>query len=138
MILFSVVFRVLVALFTQSYFQPDEYFQALEPAHKYVFGYGHLTWEWVNPEPLRSVLYPALNIPVYWLLKVSGLDVYPSLVVAGPRVLHGLLAALTDVWVPKLASIVLDDASREGIADRAVVSVRDHIRVVESFNHQGL
>jgi phosphatidylinositol glycan class B len=85
MILFSVVFRVLVALFTQSYFQPDEYFQALEPAHKYVFGYGHLTWEWVNPEPLRSVLYPALNIPVYWLLKVSGLDVYPSLVVGfGP------------------------------------------------------
>ena len=85
MILFSVVFRILVALFTQSYFQPDEYFQALEPAHKCVFGYGHLTWEWVNPEPLRSVLYPALNIPVYWLLKVSGLDVYPSLVVSfGP------------------------------------------------------
>lgn len=81
-ILFSIVFRVLVALFTQSYFQPDEYFQALEPAHKYVFGYGHLTWEWVNPEPLRSMLYPALNIPVYWLLKVSGLDVYPSLVVS--------------------------------------------------------
>lgn len=81
MILFSVAFRVLVALFTQSYFQPDEYFQALEPAHKYVFGYGHLTWEWVNPEPLRSMLYPALNIPVYWLLKVSGLDVYSSLVV---------------------------------------------------------
>jgi len=81
MILFSVVFRVLVALFTQSYFQPDEYFQGLEPAHKYVFGYGHLTWEWVNPEPLRSMLYPALNVPVYWLLKVSGLDVYPLLVV---------------------------------------------------------
>lgn len=82
MILFSAVFRVLIALLTQSYFQPDEYFQALEPAHKYVFGYGHLTWEWVNPEPLRSTLYTALNVPVYLLLKVSGLDVYPSLVVS--------------------------------------------------------
>lgn len=80
-ILFGIVLRVFVALFTRSYFQPDEYFQALEPAHKYVFGYGHLTWEWVNPKPLRSMLYPALNVPVYWLLKVSGLDVYPSLVV---------------------------------------------------------
>lgn len=80
-ILFSVVFRVLVALLTRSFFQPDEYFQALEPAHNFVFGYGHLTWEWVNPEPLRSMVYPALNIPVYWLLKTSGLDAYPSLVV---------------------------------------------------------
>ncbi|KAH0830640.1 glycosyltransferase family 22 protein [Lanmaoa asiatica] len=129
MILFSVVFRVLVALFTQSYFQPDEYFQALEPAHKYVFGYGHLTWEWVNPQPLRSMLYPALNVPVYWLLKVSGLDIYPSLVVAGPRVLHGLLAALTDVWVPKLASVVLDDTSSNGIADRA------YLLSITSFFH---
>ncbi|KAF8136435.1 glycosyltransferase family 22 protein [Boletus edulis] len=135
MILFSAAFRVLVALLTQSYFQPDEYFQALEPAHKYVFGYGHLTWEWMNPEPLRSMLYPALNVPVYWLLKVSGLDVYPSLVIAGPRVLHGLLAALTDVWVPKLASVVLDDASTRGIADRAVVSGLQYLLSITSFFH---
>ncbi|KAF9240062.1 glycosyltransferase family 22 protein [Melanogaster broomeanus] len=106
-ILFSILFRVLTAVFTQSYFQPDEYFQALEPAHKYVFGYGHLTWEWVSPQPLRSMLYPAVNIPMYWLLKVSSLDVYPSLVVAGPRVIHGLLAALTDVWVWKLSILVV-------------------------------
>ncbi|KAF8844880.1 hypothetical protein BDN67DRAFT_942333 [Paxillus ammoniavirescens] len=116
MILLSIFFRVLIAIFTQSYFQPDEYFQALEPAHKYVFGYGHLTWEWINPEPLRSMLYPAVNIPMYLLLKVSGLEVYPSLVVAGPRAIHGLLAALTDVWVWKLSSIVLNNASGKGVA----------------------
>lgn len=52
--------------------------------------------------------------------------------------LHGLLAALTDVSVPKLASVVLDQASSEGIADRAVVSVRDRICVLESFDNQGL
>ncbi|KAG9318561.1 Alg9-like mannosyltransferase family-domain-containing protein [Chiua virens] len=112
--------------------RPDEYFQAIEPAHKYVFGYGHLTWEWVNPEPLRSMLYPALNIPVYWVLKVSGLDAYPSLVVAGPRILHGLLAALTDVWTPKLASVVLDDSYSKGISDRALLS---YLLSVTSFFH---
>lgn len=58
--------------------------------------------------------------------------------VAGPRVLHGLLAALTDVWVAKLARVVLDDASSKGIVDRAVTSVSVRVRVVNPSNHQGL
>ena len=65
--------RVLIAVLTQTFFQPDEYFQALEPAHHLVFGYGSLTWEWLHPLPIRSILYPALNVPIYWILKVSGL-----------------------------------------------------------------
>lgn len=71
---FAIIVRVGIAILTRSYFQPDEYFQSLEVAHHLVFGYGHLTWEWVSPEPIRSVLYPALNTPVYWLLKISKLD----------------------------------------------------------------
>ena len=73
-ILAAAVFRVLIALATRTFFQPDEYFQSLEVAHHAVFGYGHLTWEWLSPKPIRSILYPALNIPIYWFLKVSGLD----------------------------------------------------------------
>jgi len=71
--------RLLIALGTRTFFQPDEYFQALEPAHHLVYGYGHLTWEWLSPLPIRSIFYPALNVPVYWLLKVSGLDQYDKL-----------------------------------------------------------
>lgn len=37
--------RVLIAVLTRSFFQPDEYFQSLEVAHHLVFGYGALTWE---------------------------------------------------------------------------------------------
>ena len=66
--------RVSIALITRTYFQPDEYFQALEPAHLIVFGYGDLTWEWTSKPPIRSILYPALNIPVYWVLKILSLD----------------------------------------------------------------
>jgi hypothetical protein len=69
--------RILIALCTWTVFQPDEYFQALEPAHHLVFGYGHLTWEWLNPRPIRSILYPALNVPIYWALKVTGFDSGP-------------------------------------------------------------
>ncbi|KIJ69063.1 glycosyltransferase family 22 protein [Hydnomerulius pinastri MD-312] len=132
MILFSICFRVLIAVFTQSYFQPDEYFQALEPAHRYVFGYGHLTWEWVSPEPLRSMLYPAVNIPAYYFLKVSGLDAYPSLVVAGPRVIHGLLAALTDIWVWKLSSTVLCDVFNKDFPVHAALT---YLLSLTSFFH---
>ena len=66
--------RVLVAVLTRSFFQPDEYFQSLEVAHHLVFGYGALTWEWVSARPIRSIVYPALNVPVYWALKVLRLD----------------------------------------------------------------
>lgn len=70
----AIYIRVLIALFTRTFFQPDEYFQSLEPAHILVFGYGHLTWEWMISQPIRSIIYPALNVPIYYFLKVTGLS----------------------------------------------------------------
>ena len=70
----AILVRLSIALLTRTFFQPDEYFQSLEPAHHLVFGYGELTWEWLTPRPVRSIIYPALNVPIYWLLKVTGLD----------------------------------------------------------------
>lgn len=49
--LFALLFRLFPLLLwphTQTYFQPDEFWQALEPAHRLVFGTGYLTWEWRN------------------------------------------------------------------------------------------
>ncbi|KAN0137298.1 glycosyltransferase family 22 protein [Lactarius tabidus] len=94
--------RSLIALITRTFFQPDEYFQALEPAHFIVFGYGDLTWEWTSKPPIRSILYPALNVPIYWVLKILSLD-HTFLLVAAPKVMHGFLAAGTDIWVRELA-----------------------------------
>jgi hypothetical protein len=70
----SVAVRISLTLTTSTFFQPDEYFQSLEVAHHAVFGYGHFTWEWLSKTPLRSPVYPAIYVPVYWLLKVAGLD----------------------------------------------------------------
>lgn len=98
MIPLSIYIRLAIALFTQGFFQPDEYFQALEPAHRLFFGYGHLTWEWVFAQPLRSLLYPAVNIPAYWILKVLGLDSrYPVTVVclsSGYSLIHNIVRYL--------------------------------------------
>ncbi|KIL69962.1 glycosyltransferase family 22 protein [Amanita muscaria Koide BX008] len=109
----AILLRISVALLTSTFFQPDEFFQSLEPAHRVVFGYGELTWEWLTPKPIRSIVYPALNIPVYWLLKVTKLAemsiLGDCLLIACPKLLHGSLAALTDIWLCHLTQRVLGE-----------------------------
>ena len=78
--LLALVVRVAISLGTWTFFQPDEYFQSLEVAHHAVFGYGQLTWEWRATNPIRSIIYPGWNIPIYWLLKVLKLDHTSALV----------------------------------------------------------
>ena len=73
-VLIAIVWRVFAAATTRTFFQPDEFYQSLEVAHHAVFGYGHLTWEWTANPPIRSIIFPALYMPVYWVLKVTGLD----------------------------------------------------------------
>ena len=77
-------FRIALALLTRSIFQPDEFFQSLEVAHNLVFGYGKLTWEWQPDVAIRSIIYPMLYTPVYWVLRVTNLDTTSLLVRESP------------------------------------------------------
>lgn len=89
--LIALSFRLLNALVSRTFFQPDEYWQALEVAHRLVFGYGYQSWEWRHAAAgakvgamellaggggggIRSPLYPFLFVPLFWILKVTGLD----------------------------------------------------------------
>ncbi|KIO20542.1 glycosyltransferase family 22 protein, partial [Tulasnella calospora MUT 4182] len=96
------IVRPIIGVLTQGFFQPDEYFQSLEPAHRAVFGYGHLTWEWVAQPPIRSIAYPAIWMPLYSALQWAGLD-NGALLVLAPKLLSGLLASLTDFFGWKFA-----------------------------------
>ncbi|KAF9649566.1 hypothetical protein BDM02DRAFT_3094507 [Thelephora ganbajun] len=102
------IYRISLALLTRSIFQPDEFFQSLEVAHNVVFGYGKLTWEWQPSVAIRSIVYPTLYVPAYWILRVTGLD-STALLVYAPKVLSGAIAALTDIWVCELARQVLGE-----------------------------
>lgn len=73
-VLLPFAIRLPLAALTGTFWVPDEYYQALEPAHQSVFGYGHLTWEWTTLRPIRSFFYPSLFIPLYKLLAVLNLD----------------------------------------------------------------
>lgn len=88
-------FRCMDLAWVQSSYVPDEYWQSLEVAHNKVFGYGYLTWEWI--EGIRSYLYVALISSLYYILKSFGLDT-PDAIVTGPRILQGVISSISDVY----------------------------------------
>lgn len=66
--------RLLNALACQTFFQPDEFFQSLEVAHRLVFGFGWQTWEWRSQSAIRSPLHALLFVPAYWIVKLTGTE----------------------------------------------------------------
>ncbi|PRW18326.1 GPI mannosyltransferase 3 [Chlorella sorokiniana] len=102
-LLAALTVRVACALAIATAFAPDEYWQSLEVAHRLVFGYGHLTWEWAAG--LRSYAHPLLFAAPYALLRVLRLDSAWALVRL-PLLLQALAAAATDAYVAKLAGLL--------------------------------
>ncbi|KJE90215.1 GPI mannosyltransferase 3 [Capsaspora owczarzaki ATCC 30864] len=98
-----VVFRLVNALLTQTSFVPDEYWQSLEVAHRSVFGYGYLTWEWTDGK-LRGFLHPAVFAALNLLLqKLAPTEWLPELIVVAPRLLQAVIASVGDCYVYRLA-----------------------------------
>ncbi|CAN0840275.1 Mannosyltransferase APTG1 [Linum grandiflorum] len=100
---FCLAFRIVNSLLIQTYFNPDEHWQSLEVAHRLVFGYGHLTWEW--KKGIRSYLHPLVFAAFYKVLAVLGLDT-PWLMVKSPRLLQALFSAFGDLYCYKLSSVI--------------------------------
>ncbi|XP_030313201.1 GPI mannosyltransferase 3 isoform X4 [Calypte anna] len=96
----SVALRALNCFLVQTSFVPDEYWQSLEVAHRMVFDYGHLTWEWANA--LRGYSYPLIFATIYKALQLLAKDDV-QLLIWIPRLAQAVLAAFADV---KLYSLV--------------------------------
>lgn len=98
--------RMLNSLLVQTYFNPDEHWQALEVAHRITFGYGHLTWEW--KKGIRSYLHPMLFAVLYKVLALLRLD-SPLFMMKAPRMLQSILSAFGDLYFYKLSKVLFDD-----------------------------
>ncbi|XP_055373326.1 GPI mannosyltransferase 3 [Condylostylus longicornis] len=94
--------RVASVFIVKTFYVPDEYWQSLEVAHKLVFGYGYLTWEWL--EGIRSYIYPVIIAGLYKILALIHLDLVEYLVIS-PRFLQALLSSYADyrfyIWTGK-------------------------------------
>ncbi|SCV74890.1 BQ2448_7919 [Microbotryum intermedium] len=79
-----VVLRLLVALSSQSVVHPDEHFQNPEVAAAWVFDYTNTgqgtlkTWEWLDQDPLRSIVPVAASTGVAFQLLRLVLGSHPS------------------------------------------------------------
>ncbi|CAM8942477.1 unnamed protein product [Rhodiola kirilowii] len=104
------VVRVVNSLLVQTYFNPDEHWQALEVAHRVIFGYGHLTWEWKRG--LRSYLHPLVFATLYKLLCFCHLDT-PWFMARAPRLLQSLFCAVGDLYIYRFSYVLFGhEASR--------------------------
>ena len=98
--LFFLLFRIINALFVNSFFDPDEYWQSMEVAHNFVFGYGYLTWEWA--QAIRSFIHPAIFSIGYFILKLFRID-FPWLVQWTPRFTQAFFLAIQDISIYSLS-----------------------------------
>ena len=100
--LFSLLFlfRILNVFLIKTFFVPDEFWQGPEVAHRIVFGYGYLTWEW--RKGLRGWTSPLIFATSYKLLALFGMDTPKTLVLA-PRIVQSFFASFGDLFLYKLA-----------------------------------
>lgn len=98
-------FRILNALLVQTFHVADEYWQTLEVAHRFVWGYGYLTWEWQPAATLRSFAHPGLFAALYSALRWCGLDaVWPASLEILPKLLQSAISSVGDVCLHLFAA----------------------------------
>ncbi|MCJ1431751.1 glycosylphosphatidylinositol anchor biosynthesis [Xylographa pallens] len=121
--LFLLAFRILNALSIKTFFQPDEFFQSLEPAWQIAFGPDSgawITWEWKHH--LRSAIHPYLFATIYWLAaavaKLLHLSAHnrAELLIAAPKVFQAIFAATGDYYTWQLGQKVYGNDSNEAWA----------------------
>ncbi|KAL4955936.1 Alg9-like mannosyltransferase family-domain-containing protein [Aspergillus filifer] len=129
-LLFLIGFRLLNALTVRTFFQPDEFFQSLEPAWKIAFGEDQgpwITWEWEHQ--LRSSLHPLIFAAVYSVadLVARTLALTPAsradLLIAAPGITQAVIAAVGDYYTWKLARYIYGDRSHGSWATLALTVV---------------
>lgn len=99
--------RFVNAFLVQTYFNPDEHWQALEVAHRISFGYGHLTWEW--EKGIRSYLHPVIFAGLYKVLAFFHLD-KPWFMIRTPRLLQSIFSAFGDFYLFRLSQEIFGDS----------------------------
>eukprot|EP00158_Paraphelidium_tribonemae_P004734 Partr_v1_DN26938_c0_g1_i2_m7184 putative phosphatidylinositol glycan anchor biosynthesis, class B len=95
--------RLLNALTLRTFWSPDEYWQSLEVAHRLVYGYGYLTWEWTTR--IRSATHPLVFAVLYKLLNILGLDRSYAVYINAPMIFQGALSATGEYYTWKLAGL---------------------------------
>ncbi|CAG8562542.1 14430_t:CDS:10, partial [Acaulospora morrowiae] len=98
---FLMTFRILDALVTRTYFNPDEY--------------------WQSVEQIRGAAHPMIFAVLYKCLEVIGVD-STDLFIYSPRILQAIIAAIGDFYTYRLAQKFFGDSTAKWTLFCSVVS----------------
>ncbi|KAI8828672.1 Alg9-like mannosyltransferase family-domain-containing protein [Chytriomyces cf. hyalinus JEL632] len=125
-------FRTYNALLIKTFFSPDEYWQSLEIAHEYVFGYGHLTWEWTHR--VRGFAHPMIFAAEFKALELAGLDDTELMIIA-PKLIQAVFAAVGDVYTFMLAQKLFGKGPSKWALFASLVSFFNFFCGVRTFSN---
>ncbi|KAG5420273.1 GPI10 [Candida metapsilosis] len=102
--LFCIIFiiRLVNAISIQTFFQADEFYQSLEPAHNFIYGYGYVTWEW--HAKLRSSIHPFIYSLGYKFAKENELLIWFV-----PKLINSLIATVTEFQLFRFVQVYSRD-----------------------------
>ncbi|RIA93004.1 Glycosyltransferase Family 22 protein [Glomus cerebriforme] len=89
---YLILFRIINAICTKTYFNPDEYWQSVE-------------WK----EKIRSVAHPLLFATLYKSLAILGLD-KGDLFIYAPRIFQAVFAGIGDLYTYRLAKKLFNES----------------------------
>lgn len=92
--------RLAVTFGDDGIFWPDEVYQSLEPAHRLVFGYGYIAWEFI--EGARNWALPGLVAAVLKACATVGVD-SPQTYLHAVKCVFSLLSVLSALGAWRLA-----------------------------------
>ena len=69
-IYFVIAYRFLCVFLIQGSYHPDELYQSVEPAYRYVYEEGLETWEWSNEYKIRSYGLILLYIIYFYIVRL--------------------------------------------------------------------
>ncbi|ORY52951.1 hypothetical protein BCR33DRAFT_711359, partial [Rhizoclosmatium globosum] len=107
-----------------TFFSPDEYWQSLEVAHEYVFGYGYLTWEWTHK--VRGFTHP--------MLFALGLEETEWIILA-PKVFQAVFAAIGDIYTYKLAGKLFGNGAAKWALVSSLICFFNFFCAVRTFSN---
>lgn len=104
--LFGLIFliRLVNAISIQTFFQADEFYQSLEPAHNFIYGYGYITWEW--HAKLRSSIHPLIYSLGYKIAREN-----KQLIWFIPKLINSLIATVMEYQLYRFVQVYSRDSN---------------------------
>ncbi len=119
-LLAGLLLRVRIALTDTGIYWPDEIYQSFEPAHKLVFGYGVIPWEFI--QGARTWALPGLIAGIIKLTAMLGGD-SPTVYIPVVKLVFVATSLAATLGVYRLSQVINEESPHTELASAAAASL---------------